>query len=382
VGAAADERDGPHFHGMVNARRALGAPLAFGVALSLVCGIAGGLLRAGIPLDEAAWIGRAAAWHAALMMGAFFGAVIGVERAVAARHAGAWLAPAGAALAGGCLVAGKPDAAALLLVLASAAFVAVNVLLWRRQRAAHTALLVASAIAWGIGNLLFAAHATPPMLLPWWFAFLVVTIAAERLEMTRLARRAAGTQALLFVVLGTLGSGAMLSAFDAPLGGAVFGAALAALALWLVAFDIAWRTVRSHGLPRYMALCLLAGYAWLFVGGVCWAATAVNGFARDAALHAIGLGFVFSMVMAHAPVILPAVARIKVSFGVLFYVPAALLHGSLAWRLGAGFLDGLARTHGAGGNALAIGLFALVMAGAALRWRQQHHTAAGVGRSH
>lgn len=36
------------------------------------------------------------------------------------------------------------------------------------------------------------------------------------------------------------------------------------------------------------------------------------------ALHALGLGFVFSMVMRHAPVILPAVARLRLSFGVAF----------------------------------------------------------------
>jgi len=86
----------------------------------------------------------------------------------------------------------------------------------------------------------------------------------------------------------------------------------------------------------------------------------------DIALHAIALGFVFSMVMGHAPVILPAVARIKLQFGQGFYVPLALLHGSLAWRLGASWLDARAFTHGALGNAGAVAVFAATVVGAAV----------------
>ena len=40
-------------------------------------------------------------------------------------------------------------------------------------------------------------------------------------------------------------------------------AALLGLAIWLMAFDIARRTIAASGLSRYMAACLLAGYAWL-----------------------------------------------------------------------------------------------------------------------
>jgi len=130
--------------------------------------------------------------------------------------------------------------------------------------------------------------------------------------------------------------------------------------------------VRADGLPRYMAVCLLGGYAWLAVGGVAWLATALGFPARDTALHALGLGFVASMIMGHAPVILPAVTRIKVQYGTAFYLPLAALHLSLALRLAAGFVDVRWRTHGAAGNALALALFALTMAGAAFAWRRRH----------
>src|SRR5690606_8032025 len=85
--------------------------------------------------------------------------------------------------------------------------------------------------------------------------------------------------------------------------------ALLLLVGWLLRFDVATRLARSTGLPRYMAICLLAGYGWLVVAAGIWlvAGPVGAGPAYDAVLHAIFLGFVLSMIMAHAPVILPAV---------------------------------------------------------------------------
>jgi hypothetical protein len=149
----------------------------------------------------------------------------------------------------------------------------------------------------------------------------------------------------------------------------LYGASLFMLAFWLGVYDIARRTVLAQGLSRYMAICLLSGYVWLAVAGAAWAATSVGMPLRDVALHALGLGFIFSMIMGHAPVILPAVARVKLQFGVFFYVPLAALHLSLVLRLGWGAADISQRIAGATFNAAAIALFAATVAGAALAWR-------------
>jgi hypothetical protein len=244
----------------------------------------------------------------------------------------------------------------------------------RRQRAAHTVLLLVSAIAWLIGNLSLASGLQGHAILPWWFTFLVITIAAERLEMTRLMRRRPAAQASLYVVLSAMLLGAAGSAITPALGGVVYGIALLALAMWLGLFDIARRTVFAHGLSRYMALCLLGGYVWLAVAGAAWAAMALGRPVRDIALHALGLGFVVSMIMGHAPVILPAIARIKLQFGPWFYVPLAVLHASLVLRLGFSAFDAQARAVGATLNAGAILLFALTMVGAAIAWRTSRIT--------
>ena len=206
--------------------------------------------------------------------------------------------------------------------------------------------------------------------MPWWFAFLVMTIAAERLEMTRLMRRRPGAQSALVLLLLAHGARRRHRPRVAPVaGGVLFGASLSLLALWLLVFDIARRTVFAEGLPRYMAVCLLGGYAWLAVGGIAWAATALGLPARDVALHALGLGFVVSMMMGHAPVILPAIARVKLLFGAFFYLPLAALHLSLLARFGLGWADPAWRAQGSLFNALSIALFAATAVGAALAWR-------------
>ncbi|NML15248.1 hypothetical protein HHL10_09680 [Azohydromonas sp. G-1-1-14] len=328
------------------------------LASLLLLAVAGGLLRAGLPVAQNALVGQAAAQHAALMICAFFGAVVGIERAVALKRRAAFAVPLLALLGGVALLAGWPQAGALAFAAAALGFVAVNLAIVQKQAAPHTILLLVSALAWLTGCVRLALGLHDDAMLAAWFAFLVITIAAERLEMTRLMRRRAAAQPLLVALLCALLAGAALS-------GALFGLALLGLALWLAAFDIARRTVRAQGLTRYMALCLLGGYAWLALAGVAWAGMALGFDTRDAALHALGLGFIFCMVMGHAPVILPAVARIKVQFDAAFYLPLALLHASLALRL----VDPAWRGAGAALNAAAIALFALVMGRAAWRWR-------------
>jgi hypothetical protein len=333
------------------------ALLAPAVAVALLAGVAGGLLRAGVALPPAGdWLGEAAVGHAFLMICSVLGTVIAIERAVAVKHGLCFAGPAASALAGIAQLGGAGEVAAWLVAAASLAFVAVNVVIVRRQRAAHTALLLLGASCWAVGSLGYALDA-PVNEVPWWFAFLVLTIAAERLEMTRLMRRRPGAQWALIAILGALLAGAALS-------GVLYGLALAALALWLLSFDVARRTVHAHGLSRYMAVCLLLGYGWLLVAGLAWAATSLGWPLRDAALHGLGLGFVIGMVFGHAPVILPAIARIKLRFGWAWYLPLAALHASLALRLFVGQPGA-----GAAGNALALAAFIATVAGAALAWR-------------
>jgi hypothetical protein len=278
-----------------------------------------------------------------------------------------------------CLVFGQPAAGAWLLVIAALAFAVVNGVVVRRQFAAHTLLLLAAAAAWAVGNLLFALGIGRAAPLPWWFAFLVMTIAAERLEMTRLMRHGPEAGITLAATLLLLLGGAIWFVRSPALGGLLFGGALTSLALWLAWFDIARRTLRARGLSRYMAVSLLGGYGWLAFAGLAWIGMAFGLHLRDAALHALGLGFIVSMLMGHAPVILPAIARIKLRFSPWFYLPLLALHLSLLLRLGAGSVDFSMRALGAVGNAAAIALFAMTTVVAAFAWRRGRGSPAEAG---
>jgi hypothetical protein len=191
---------------------------------------------------------------------------------------------------------------------------------------------------------------------PWWIAFFAITIGGERLELSRYLKRGPWVRNAFMVLAAALLFG--------PLEPRLLGVALVLLALWLFAFDLARVTVRQARLPRFVAVCLLAGYFWLAVGGVLIGLQ----IAYDAALHAIFLGFVFSMVFGHAPVILPAVLRTALPYHPVLYVPLALLHGSLAVRIL------VSKPLGAWGNAAAIALFILCAAFLALKKRNRGQT--------
>jgi hypothetical protein len=115
----------------------------------------------------------------------------------------------------------------------------------------------------------------------------------------------------------------------------LLAAALLTLVGWLARHDVAWRTVRASGQPRFAAACMLAGYGWLAVAGGIWlmGGGVTDGATYDAVVHAVFLGFTMSMVMAHAPVILPAVLRRPLPYHPAMYAPAVLLHLSLLVRL-------------------------------------------------
>ncbi len=129
---------------------------------------------------------------------------------------------------------------------------------------------------------------------------------------------------------------------------------------WLLSNDIAWIAIRRPGLSRFMASSLLLGYVWLAGSGALSLVNGglVSGELYDAAIHAFFLGFVFSMVFAHGPVIFPAILGRPLLFHRGFYLPLLVLHAGLAARV-LGDLTGLTPWRRWGGllNAASILLF-------------------------
>ncbi|MDJ0348344.1 hypothetical protein [Cryobacterium sp. PH29-G1] len=302
---------------------------------ALLAGLDGALalLGLGAPVDSS----RLTAVHGPLMVFGFVGTVVVLERAVAVRRRWAYLAPG--LLGGGALALISP----LPVVVGQAAFVAGSLVLliiyaeiWRKQAAVSIAVQVLGALLGLMSTVFWLRGIGIPQLAPLLILVLVLTIAGERLELSRISPTVdpRAEQWMLAISL-ALGFGSVAALVWPVVGYRVLGVGILALVAWLFRHDIATRTVRSAGLPRYMAWCLLAGYGWLVVVGGIWLlrGPVYSGPAYDAMMHAAFLGFVISMIMAHAPTILPAVLRRPLPYRPVMYVPAALLHVSLLARV-------------------------------------------------
>ncbi len=335
----------------VRRRRLLLAP----AGLAMLTGMWAGLARLGWALPGAS--SGSVRSHGVLMVLGLLGTLVALERAVAFRHAWTYSAPVLAGAGALWLSLGLPARpAALLLTLAGVALTAVEANGWRQQPSLHLGIEVAGAACWAVAAGWWLAGASIPAVVPWLAAFLLLTIVGERVELSRLVAPPAAARAALVVAVAVFLGGVALSGFDRPAGFRVTAVALVALALWLLRYDLARRTVHREGLPRFVAICLLAGFGWMLVAGALWFGVPPGaGLHYDAMLHALFLGFVMSMVFGHAPVILPAVLRVTLPFRRVFYVHVVLLHVSLAVRI-AGDLAavGWLRAAGAVGNVTAI----------------------------
>jgi hypothetical protein len=203
--------------------------------------------------------------------------------------------------------------------------------------------------------------------------FLVLTIVGERIELSRTVTPPRWARAALLLAVAVLVVGIALSLPHPDAGVRLAGAALLAQAAWLACFDVARRTVRMAGLTRFMATALIAGYFWLAVAGTIWLiAGEASGLTYDAALHTVFIGFVISMVFAHAPVIFPGVLRVSVPYKTRYYAHLGLLHASLALRVFAGDLAGeeLLWQWGGALNEAAIVLFIVSTGAAAISARR------------
>jgi hypothetical protein len=159
--------------------------------------------------------------------------------------------------------------------------------------------------------------------------------------------------------------GLLWSMFQGQIGVRVLGLGMVGYAVWLGRFDIARRTVKLSGLPKFIAICLLSGYVWLGLGGILMMiyGPIPAGPIYDAMLHTVFVGFVFAMIFGHAPIIFPAVLGLPIKYTPRMYGPLVLLTISLIMRIW-GDLAGLYWLRRWGGllNATAILIFVILSA--------------------
>jgi hypothetical protein len=309
--------------------------------------------------------------HGPLMVVGFLGTVIALERAVALRRAWAYTAPVATGLGGILLVTPLPAPTGLAIQAAGlVVLVAIYSAIWDRAASTAVAIQWLGAFLALDGTLLWIAQVPTGALFPFLTAFLVLTIAGERLELARVAAPAPQvSRTLLLITAITALACAAALLWPAP-GARLFGISLLVVVAWLVRHDVATRMIRSTGLPRYTAVNLLLGLGWLAVACLAWAALGpvLDGPRYDLVVHAIGLGFAMSMVLAHAPIILPAVLNRPLPYHPALYAATGALQVTLVVRVAADVRElGLVWQVGGVGNIVALALFVVIAAGLVVR---------------
>ena len=138
-------------------------------------------------------------------------------------------------------------------------------------------------------------------------AFPAVTILVERLEMSLNFHKTAAKIALWMLI-------AWCALWNAAiwwnhLSLTVLGAATLLVAIAAITQDRSLRISNAAGaLHRFLQRSLFVAYAWLILSAVLMMLSAhlPGAVVKDVLFHSMGLGFIFTMLLAHAPLILPA----------------------------------------------------------------------------
>jgi hypothetical protein len=271
------------------------------------------------------------------MLSGFLGTLITLERAVALKQKWMFASPLLSGL--GWLLTmlfPKQLPGPILITFASLGGIAILLVMTRREYAIFTATMLLGMVNWFAGNLLWLLGYSIYEIVFFWQAFLILTIAGERLELNRVLRTSRIQQRLFVIIVAFLQACVVLTIFDIRIGVRWSGFWMVALALWSIRNDIAWRNLK-HKMPltRYIAFCLAPGFLWLGVSGILnirFGAQA-SGPYYDAILHTVFVGFVLSMIFGHAPIIFPAILDVPINFHPAFYIHLALLHLSLILRI-------------------------------------------------
>ncbi len=321
-------------------RIALHLPLLMVIVAAMAIGILAGLARLGIEMPALAT--ERVMLHGPILAAGVFGTLIALERSVAMRTVLGrdWTWADLAPVLGGAgtivlLIQGATAPAVGLLAAGAAVLVAINLEMLRRHPTLDVLVMTI-----GAGFLLLADAAwlggrAVAFLTPWWMAFLVLTITGERLELAKLRVHSRAAHGSFAAAAGIYIAALLYMVIDVAPGVRLSGVGMLALAIWLWHYDLARVTIRRSGLPRFVAACLLAGYVWLgFAGLVALTNEQIwGGFGYDAYLHAVLLGFVFSMVFGHAPIIFPAILGRPIAYQPVAWLPLVLLHVSVTARI-------------------------------------------------
>jgi len=282
---------------------------------NLLAGMAAGLVRIGWRFE----VHSLAPSHGAIMVGGFLGTLIALEKLIPLKNKVLYAIPI---LSSGSLLAfclDMPQEAILMITVASFSLSGVFAFYYFKHRELQFLIMLAGALCWLTGNVLLYSENFYPLSFPMWLGFILLIIVGERIEITKFLPVKNKQKALLFGLLTLYVVSAFISFHG--IGSIAAGVSLIGISLWLLRYDVIRMSVTKSGLTKYVAITLLCGYLALLICGVFFISLNGSIMSYDVLVHTFFLGFVFAMIFAHGPIILPGVLGISIKpFHKIFYV--------------------------------------------------------------
>lgn len=303
-------------------------PFVVMAMLAMLLGLLSGLQRIGWSLPMTS----VAPHHGAIMVGGFLGTLITLEKVIPLKRKILFLFPVISASSVASLAFGNGLLPSLLLIIASLGLTVVFLLYWLQERSIIYTLMFLGAACWLMGNIQLAVTGFYPNAVPWWTAFILFIIVSERLELSKFLPVTGRHKTILLALLMLYLVGCALTFHG--VGRYMASFSLLGIGLWLMRHDVVSINLRKRELPRYVGIALLAGYFSLLLGGMFLLFANGQPLSYDIYVHSLFIGFAFSMIFAHGPVILPGVLGISSKpYHPLLYFWLLLLHSSWLARV-------------------------------------------------
>ena len=296
---------------------------------NLLAGMWAGLIRIGWSFPLA----PLAVHHGAIMVGGFLTTLIALEKAIPLKRNFVLVVPLMSALSLMMAIPGYFQPGLFFLLAGSVGlFLILAYYLYLYSRDLSAALMLMGAACLVIGNGMLIQKQFYPSAFPWWMGFLLLTITAERLELSKFLPVSASSKLfllgfLVFFLLGVFlpfhGTGKYLS-----------GLALPAIAIWMLKHDVIRIGLRKEGLTRFSSVALMMANGWLILEGILWMVLPETVYSYDMLVHVFFIGYAFAMIFAHGPIILPGVLGITLKpYHPILYGWLFLVQGSLLFRV-------------------------------------------------
>lgn len=308
-----------------------------------------GLIRLGWDLP----VTPVAVHHGAIMVGGFLTTLIALEKAIPLKRNLALVVPVISALSLLMAVPGYYQVGLYFLISGSVGlFIIQAYYLYLHPRDLSIILMLIGAGCLIIGNAMLIRTQFYPASFPWWMGFLLFTITAERIELSKFLPVSSNAKYLLLSFLAAFllrllipfhGTGKYLSAI-----------AMIGIAIWMLKHDVMRIGLKKEGLTKFSSVALLIANGWLIINGLLLVFMPEAAYSYDILIHSFFIGYTFAMIFAHGPIILPGVLGITgkpfhpVLYGWLFLVQGSLLVRLVAdsllsteWRRISGILSGV-----------------------------------------